>query len=420
MDLVERFIAMRRRTRDIFTWIAPEFSEAWDARPIPLRHPLRFYEGHLAAFNANLLHAAGLLPRRPEPALSDLFARGIDPESTTQAGALRIDAWPERAWVGDYVAVVDGLMLDAVRSGERPEILLTCVEHEEMHQETLIYLLHRLDPRYKRPPARYAPPEDAPSPARKLCDVPGRRVTLGCPDSAAFGWDNEFPACTVDVPPFRLEAHKVTNGDFLAFLDAGGYADHRWWSDAGWAALEERPGRHPPFWIPRGESGDDGWLLRGLFGLRPLPLGMPVYVSFHEAEAYARWRGLRLPTEAEFHAAAFHSGPPEAGAVDYIVLESAPVGRDDAPVTAEGIVEPVGNGWEWTASVFAGLPGFRPRPYYPGYSADFFDGTHHVVKGGSPVTARPLLRPSFRNWYRDAYSYAYTTFRCAGDLNESA
>ncbi len=155
-------------------------------------------------------------------------------------------------------------------------------------------------------------------------------------------------------------------------------------------------------------------------------MAWPVYVSHAEATAYARWRGRRLPTEAEFHRAAYGTpaggerpypwgdAPPDAtrGHFDFHAWDPAPVGSHPAGASAWDVHDLLGNGWEWTSTVFDGFAGFRPMASYPNYSADFFDGQHYVMKGGSPVTARELLRRSFRNWFRPHYPYVYATFRC--------
>jgi formylglycine-generating enzyme required for sulfatase activity len=159
----------------------------------------------------------------------------------------------------------------------------------------------------------------------------------------------------------------------------------------------------------------------------PLPPAWPVYVSQAEANAYARWRQRRLPSEAEFHRAAFGtpdgaerplpwgSAAPERsrGNFDFTQWEPVPVGARPAGTSAWGVHDLLGNGWEWTSTVFGPLPGFRPMASYPEYSADFFDGQHYVMKGASQATARELVRASFRNWFRPNYPYVYATFRTA-------
>jgi formylglycine-generating enzyme required for sulfatase activity len=162
-----------------------------------------------------------------------------------------------------------------------------------------------------------------------------------------------------------------------------------------------------------------------MFEEMPLVPDWPVYVSQAEADAYARWKGRRLPTEAEYHRAAFGtpegiersypwgdaSPSPDHGNFDFVRFEPVAVGSFPAGASAWGVHDLVGNGWEWTSTIFGPFPGFAPMASYPEYSADFFDGQHYVMKGASTATARELVRRSFRNWFRPNYPYVYATFR---------
>jgi formylglycine-generating enzyme required for sulfatase activity len=218
-----------------------------------------------------------------------------------------------------------------------------------------------------------------------------------------------------------MERFNVTNAQFLDFVDAGGYADERWWRPEDWDWIRREGLAHPLFW----EGGRAEWYWRGMFDRVPLPPAWPVYVSYAEAAAYARWRHARLPTEAEFQRAAFGSldgerehpwgsaaPAPAHGVFDFSSWDPEPVGTHPEGRSAWGVDDLVGNGWEWTSTVFGPFPGFRAMASYPEYSADFFDGEHMVMKGASPVTAAELLRPTFRNWFRTRYPYVYATFRC--------
>ncbi|HEX3581404.1 MAG TPA: SUMF1/EgtB/PvdO family nonheme iron enzyme, partial [Thermoanaerobaculia bacterium] len=172
---------------------------------------------------------------------------------------------------------------------------------------------------------------------------------------------------------------------------------------------------------------DGQWFWRGMFELIPLPLDWPVYAMQDEATAYAKWKGMRIPTEAEYHRAAFgtpsgdeRSYPwgeelPDAsrGNFDLSHWDPVPIGSYPNGASAWGVHDLVGNGWEWTSTEFGGFDGFEPMASYPVYSTDFFDGKHYVMKGASPATARHLVRRSFRNWFRPNYPYVYATFRCA-------
>jgi gamma-glutamyl hercynylcysteine S-oxide synthase len=282
---------------------------------------------------------------------------------------------------------------------------------------------HRLPLAQKRKPAGYEPRVEGAAPPGEWIEIPAGCATLGVARGTnAFGWDNEFPALSVNVPAFAIERHDVTNARYLEFVDAGGYRDPQWWRPDDWTWVQREGVAHPLFWEPDG----DRWLWRGMFELIPLPLAWPVYVSQAEASAYARWRGARLPTEAEFQRAAYGSpsrervhpwgdAEPDAtrGVFDFSSWDPEPAGTHPKGASAWGVEDLVGNGWEWTSTVFGPFPGFQPMASYPEYSADFFDGEHVVMKGASTATAKELLRPAFRNWFRARYPYVYATFRCA-------
>lgn len=429
--LIARYQRNRRRSAELFAMLA---DEAYYSRPIALRHPIVFYEGHLPGFSFNTLVKKALGGASIDARLEALFARGIDPhEADADRAANRASAWPARTEVRQFADEADRRVLAALLEAEldRPghelldgmEAVFAILEHEEMHQETLLYMWHRIPFSQKRPPDYYRVVARGPMPDGAWIEVPAGEATLGVDrGSARFGWDNEHPLHRVFVPAFQVERHNVTNARFMAFVEAGGYGDPRWWSGDDWRWVQEEQRAHPLFW----ERDGDAWFWRGMFARIPLPPAWPVYVSFAEASAFARWSGARLMTEAEFHRAAFGSPdgerpfpwgsePPSSrrGAFDFVTFDPHPAGSHPTGTSAWGIEDLVGNGWEWTATPFAPFPGFTPMASYPEYSADFFDGQHIVMKGASPVTARDLLRPTFRNWFRPRYPYVYATFRCA-------
>ena len=432
--LVAWYEQNRARSRQLFDLIEPS---AYYTRPIALRNPIVFYEGHLPAFSLIALVKRGLGCPGVDDSLEELFARGIDPDSEASAvprsGASTI--WPSREEVLDFGARADALITDALEHGnfdlegrKHPamragEAIYTALEHEAMHQETLLYMWHRLPHAQKRKPDGVAYEIAAGPPSYGTVTIPAGTATLGVQrSSGVFGWDNEFEAYRVHVPAFNIDVHSVTNADFLSFIEAGGYSTRSLWSEEGWEGITRERVTHPSFWV----SSDRGrWAWVGMFENLPLPLAWPVYVSHAEASAYARWKGRRLPTEAEYHRAAF-GAPDDAermfpwgnetpdarrGNFDFQSWEPVPAGSRPTGASAWGVHDLVGNGWEWTGTVFAPFPGFVPMASYPEYSADFFDGQHYVIKGASPATARPLVRRSFRNWFRANYPYVYAKFR---------
>jgi ergothioneine biosynthesis protein EgtB len=256
-----------------------------------------------------------------------------------------------------------------------------------------------------------------------MVEIPGGEVTLGLAGgSDVFGWDNEFETNVMSVPPFEIDRFQVTNGNYLEFIKSGGYEEKGLWNEIDWNWKSAHNISHPVFWKKNG----DRWLYRTMFEEMPLPLDWPVYVSHAEATAFARWLGKTLPTEAEWQRAAYGDsnraerpypwgieGPnPSFGNFDFERWSPVPVNAYQKAHSAFGVHQMVGNGWEWTSTVFSPFPGFRPFPFYRGYSADFFDGKHFVMKGGSARTAACMLRSTFRNWFQPHYQYVYSGFRC--------
>jgi len=427
-----RFERIRARTDRYFGFVR---EEAFFSRPLVLRHPIVFYRGHLAAFAVNTLLKRALGRSGIRDDFETLFERGIDPADASAAEQASISAWPPRSEIEAYVAEADTRLREAfaeVDSGHARlpplarEAALMCLEHENMHQETLLYILHRLPRSEKVAPAGLPAPVLGAAPAASIVRVPVGRVTLGADrGEIPFGWDNEFPRLPVDVAGFEIDRYDVTNAEYLEFVEAGGYANEKWWSPDDWEWIRRDRVTHPLFW----ESDGRRWSWRGMFEDLPLPLAWPVYVCHAEAAAFARWRGRRLPTEPEYHRATHGTSsgnersfpwgeePPDFTRANFDVYrhDPVPVGSFPAGESFWGIADLVGNGWEWTATPFAGFPGFRASPLYPVYSAEFFDGRHFVMKGGSPAASPEFLRRSFRNWFQAHYPYPYATFRCAKD-----
>ena len=378
--LVDWYRRARSRTRELFALIT---EDAYYDRPIRLRNPIVFYEGHLPAFAVNTLIKLTLNRPGIDEELETLFARGIDPEEEAAARP-PTDVWPSRAEVQAYGTRAEKLVEESLGNFEAA---FTVIEHELMHQETLMYLIHAL-PYEKKRRVVWASglPLGGGSKVGHTAPihVPAGRIVLGQSDGF-FGWDNEFPATAIDVPAFEIDAYNVTNADYLDFV-------------------ENTDGETPHFLHQ--ENGR--WFRKGMFALEPLPEDAPVYVTHEQATAYARWRGKRLPTEAEWHRAA-------AGVLDgnYDLATCDPVAVGRFAPSVFGVYDLAGNGWEWTSSIFAPLSRFEPMPSYPQYSIDFFDGAHYILKGASPVTPRELVRPSFRNWFRPNYPWVFATFRCA-------
>ena len=435
-ELLSRMGEARSQTDALFDLLPPN---SFYERPVAERHRLIFYLGHLEAFDWNLLSGPLGLEAR-DAAFDKLFAFGIDPVGSGLPTDTAGD-WPNIAKTEKYKLTVRERLDEGLRNSEsghnRREPLLAdgtllhvAIEHRLMHAETLAYLLHNLPLERKIPqPAPMSDPR--PAPEQRWVTVPAGTATLGQSRQAGnFGWDNEFETEKIDVPSFSIGTFPVTNAEYLEFLRACGYEDSRYWRPQDWEWKRQQRLEHPHFWLPRSISGatdpDTQWKYRSMFGIIPLPQSWPVYVSYAEAAAFARWAGRKLPTEAQWHRAAY--GTPQGTEREYPWGEAppdrtrgnfqsqswhaAPVDAHPAGASAFGVQDLLGNGWEWTATPFGPLPGFTPFPFYKGYSADFFDGKHFVMKGGSARTDVSMLRRSFRNWFQPHYPYVYATFRC--------
>jgi len=429
-QLLSRLSDARAKSDQLFDIVR---TEAIYDRPIPERHRIVFYVGHLEAFDWNLLHENAFGLESFHPQFDQLFAFGIDPVG----GGLPTDQpadWPSLDQVRDYVRRIRAALDEKLSDGnldysERmpgdfslETLLNVAIEHRLMHVETLAYMLHQLPLDSKIPqasPIVLATQSLHP----QMIEIPAGRVTLGLSRASdSFGWDNEFDAHTVDVPTFQIDRFMTTNAQFQEFVEAGGYENRALWSDADWKWKSTQKISHPVFWIP----AEGGWLCRTMFNEIPLPADWPVYVSHAEASAFARWKKKALPSEQQWQRAAYgtpqdgeryypwgEDSPAESyGNFDFTSWGPAPVNATPNSRSAFGVEGMLGNGWEWTSTEFAPFSGFKAFPFYPGYSANFFDGKHFVMKGGSARTAACMLRPTFRNWFQGNYQYVYAGFRC--------
>jgi len=421
--------AARRVTDALFALLTPE---GLTARPISERHRFIFYLGHLEVFDWNLVCRDVLSMASLNGPFEKLFAFGIDPVGGCNPVDTAAD-WPTAEqlapWLHRARHAVDEALAGAPLTGwlEDGWALRMAIEHRLMHAETLCYLLQRTDVKFKRPgpPPELRAVNDAAA-ARAEVTVPRGRAVLGLARDTAphIGWDNEYERYAVEVPAFTMSRLPVSNGDWLGFIEAGGYRKRTLWDDAAWTWLARDGIAQPAFWRQR----DGAWWWRAMFGEVALPREWPVYVSHAEASAYARWKRARLPTEAEWHRAVFGDAedPRHAwgtataepgvdgnfGFAHFDPIASGACPRGDGPFD---IADLVGNGWEWTSTAFNPFAGFEALPFYPGYSANFFDGKHFVMKGASASTDVAFLRPSFRNWFQPHYQHVFAKFRLVND-----
>ena len=303
------------------------------------------------------------------------------------------------------------------------------LQHEYQHDETILQTLQLKRGTPYVPLMRLGPGDGTaariPASPGEMVRFPGGRVDIGTDDRSA-AYDNERPTHAVDVAPFWMDAHPVTNQDYLVFIGAGGYQTPEYWSEAGWRWRSETGATAPKYWLYAGDT----WTTRSMDRRGPVQPWHPVsHVCWYEAEAFARFAGKRLPTEIEWEAAA--SWDPASGTkrafpwgdapadrtlanVDQLSFGTAPIGsyaRNVSPIGCHGMI---GDVWEWTASDFGPWPGFESFPYKE-YSEVFFGPEYKVLRGGSWATRPGAIRNTFRNWDYPIRRQIFSGFRCARD-----
>ncbi len=284
------------------------------------------------------------------------------------------------------------------------------INHEQQHQELLLtdilalFAANPLRPAYQVPQPRPAP---VASPAALgWVTFKGGIRTIGH-DGSGFSYDNEGPRHEVLLRPFRLANRCVTNGDWLAFMDAGGYRDPLLWLADGWAAVKAQGWEAPGYW----ESRDGAWHQMTLNGLLPVDERAPVaHVSYFEANAYAQWAGKRLPTEFEWE---FASGGAPLDGNDLATGALRPLSA--RPVPEGTLAQMFGDVWEWTASAYQPYPGYRPAPGAIGEYNGKFMVSQQVLRGGSCVTPGGHVRATYRNFFFPFQRWQFTGLRLAED-----
>ena len=401
----------RRRSLDL---LDPLPERALVEQHSPLMSPLVWDLAHIGNYED-----LWLVPSRVGAAYDDLYDAFRHPRRDRPSLPILGPADARR-----YLAEVRGRALDELdRAPLEDDAFLygMVVQHEHQHDETMLATLQLMDGDGYRPLAPMPPA----APARDWSDdvvVEGGPFVMGT-DIDPWAYDNERPAVTVDVPTFRIDTTPVTNAAYAEFVADGGYDEPRWWTEAGWTWRQEAALTAPQCW--------DGTGGRVRFGLvEPLPADEPVqHVCWYEADAYARWRGKRLPTEAEWEKAAsfdpatgtkrrypWGDEPPTSAHANLGQRHFGPalVGAYPAGRSAYGCLGMLGDVWEWTASDFTAYPGFRSYPYRE-YSEVFFGSEYKVLRGGSWATHPHAVRTTFRNWDYPIRRQIFAGFRCAQD-----
>jgi ergothioneine biosynthesis protein EgtB len=411
--LARRYGVVRERTEALAAPLSPEDQTV---QSMPDVSPTKWHRAHTTWFFETFLlrpHAADYAPFHPAYGyLFNSYYEAVGPRHPRPERGLL--SRPGMAEVARYRAHVDAAMerlLAAADEGAWRRIaplLELGLNHEEQHQELIlmdikhVLSLNPLDPAYM--PARPSAREEAPP--LGWVELPGGLREIGH-DGAGFAFDNEGPRHKVWLEPFRLASRLVTCGEYAAFVGDDGYRRPELWLSEGWAAVQAQGWSAPLYW----RSDEGRWTLFTLAGRRPLDPAEPVvHVSFYEADAYARWAGKRLPSEAEWETAAAERGVRLGGnLMDRGVYHPQP-----AP-SGERLAQMVGDAWEWTASPYVAYPGFRPASGAVGEYNGKFMSNQMALRGGAAVTPAGHVRLTYRNFFPPASRWAFAGLRLAED-----
>ena len=418
-EILEYFHATFDRYEQLFEVLT--CTEAYFRKPIALRHPLIFYFGHTATFFINKLLLAGLIDQRINPRFESMFAVGVDEMSWDDLNEARYD-WPGvdevRAYRQTVRATVDRLIrtqpLVLPIGWEHPWwVVLMGIEHERIHLETSSVLIRQHQLQYVAPhPAWESCRVTSSAPQNELVAIPAAEFRVGRERSdPVYGWDNEFGCHEASVASFQASKYLVSNQEFLAFVEAGGYADDSLWLEEGLGWKKFVQAQHPAFWVKDGAQ----WRLRLMLEEVPMPWDWPVETNYHEAKAFCQWqarvsgRPVRLPSEDEWQSLCRFSSAAEL---------PANIGLDhhasSCPVTvfAHGpLFDVIGNVWQWTETPIYPFDGFEVHPVYDDFTTPTFDGRHNLMKGGSWIAcgneALPASRYAFRRHFFQHAGFRY-------------
>lgn len=401
--------------------------EAYYKKSISLRHPLIFYLGHTATFFINKFLLAGLIDQRIDPHLESMFAVGVDEMSWDDLNEANYD-WPTPAAVLAYRRkmreVVDRVIAQTpltlpVGWTDPFWIVVMGIEHERIHLETSSVLIRQHDIKYVKPHPAWAPHADtAAAPANELVAIAPGTVRVGKAfDDPVYGWDNEYGRHEADVPAFQVSRYLVSNQEFLAFVDAGGYADDSVWSEEGLHWRQFAKAQHPTFWVKRDDGDKNEWKLRLMCEEVPMRWDWPVEINYLEAKAFCNWKAresgepVRMPSENEWYrlydVAGLQDPANDEPAAANLHLDH---GASSCPVTQfrhGELYDVVGNVWQWTETPTYPFDGFAVHPIYDDFTTPTFDGRHNLMKGGSWIACgNEALRASRYAFRRHFFQHA--------------
>ena len=376
--------------------------EAYYKKPISLRHPLIFYFGHTATFFINKLILAGLIQQRVNPRFESLFAVGVDEMSWDDLNEAHYH-WPTVAEVKRYRDQVREVVDSVIRTAplnmpldwKNPWWAIPMgIEHERIHLETSSVLIRQHELKYVKPHEHWQPcRQTGPAPNNEMVNIPASSVNLGKDKgSPYYGWDNEYGHHTADVAAFQASRYLVSNGEFLQFVEAGGYADETVWEEEGLGWKKFAEATHPTFWVT--DAG--AWKLRLMLEEVAMPWDWPVEVNYHEAKAFCNWKAkitgktVRLPTEDEWQCL-FAQSSLEEVLENIIAPANIHLDHFASPCPVNHYrhgqwYDVLGNVWQWTETPVYPFDGFDVHPLYDDFTTPTYDNRHAIIKGGSWIS----------------------------------
>ncbi len=393
LEIKKYFNECYEKYENLFEILANE--EAYYQRPEPLRHPLIFYFGHTATFFINKLHLAKIIDKRVNPQLESIFAVGVDEMSWDDLNEKHYN-WPSVNETKEYRdrvkkivnGLIDTLPLSLPIDWESPFwVILMGIEHEIIHLETSSVLIRQLSLKYIKDHAHWQPYDNFSNdfPKNELIDIDGKEIVLGKSKNAKYyGWDNEYGVHKAVIPNFKASKYLVSNGEYLEFINDGGYLNDDYWEDEGLRWRKFKKTTHPTFWVKK----DDGYKLRVLTKEIDFPKNWPVEVNYHEAKAYCNWfsktKGIKidLPTEDEYMVLRDSIDDDIDANISLKFASSTPI-----DMFKHGkLYDIVGNVWQWSKTPIYPYDGFEVHPIYDDFTVPTYDNKHNLIKGGSWIS----------------------------------
>lgn len=411
--LIEKF----RRVRDFSTHLCRDLEpEDYVVQSMPDVSPTKWHLAHTSWFFETFVVKVWMQRYRSEvPQYAYLFNSYYNAAGDMHRRDLRgLISRPTVAETYRFRESIDKCVIALIEEAgdelfpEIERVVTLGLHHEQQHQELLITDIKHVfsqNPLYPVFHALETEEETGKVAPQHFAEFDEATALIGH-DGIGFSYDNEGPRHRALVPPFSLSNRLITNGEYLAFMEAGGYTRPEFWLSLGWTTVNEQRWRAPLYWVQR----DGGWWNFTLSAFRPVSESEPVtHVSYFEADAYANWDGARLPTEFEWEYAASEL-PIEGNFVGSQRFHPAPAASDD-----EGLLQMFGDVWEWTRSAYLPYPGYRAGPGALGEYNGKFMCNQMVLRGGSCATSRDHLRPTYRNFFQPEKRWQFTGIRLARD-----